>query len=126
LIGQTTFTVEASGASQTLLGAVGGVAFANNTLFVADANRVGALPVNNRVLIYANLSSMIPKPTDMLEATRRCPACVGTASVVLGQPDFTTTDLTIPPTSLTMRTPSAVSDGEGWRRRLRQQPGAAL
>ncbi len=112
LIGQTTFTLEASGASQTLLGAVGGVAFANNTLFVADANRVGALPVNNRVLIYANLSSMIPGPTDMLEATQRCPACVGTASVVLGQPDFTTTDLTIPPTSLTLRTPSAVaSDG---------------
>ena len=112
VIGQTTFTVEESGASQTILGAVGGVAFANNTLFVADANRVGALPVNNRLLIYANLSSMIPKPTDMLEATRRCPACVGKASVVLGQPDFTTTDLTIPPTSLTMRTPSAVaSDG---------------
>jgi hypothetical protein len=112
LIGQTTFTAEESGAGQTLLGAVGGVAFANNTLFVADANRVGAVPVNNRVLIYSNLSTMIPKPTDMLEYTRRCPACVGKASVVLGQPDFTTTDLTIPPTSLTMRTPAAVaSDG---------------
>jgi uncharacterized protein (TIGR03437 family) len=112
VIGQTTFTAEESGASQTLLGAVGGVAFANNTLFVADANRVGAVPVNNRVLIYSNLSSMIPKPTDMLEFTRRCPACVGTASVVLGQTDFTTTDLLIPPTNLSMRTPSAVaSDG---------------
>lgn len=112
IIGQTTFTVEESGASQTLLGAVGGVAFANDTLFVADANRVGALPANNRVLVYSNLSSMIPKPTDMLEFTRRCPACVGTASVVLGQPDFTTTDLTIPPTNLSMRTPSALaSDG---------------
>jgi uncharacterized protein (TIGR03437 family) len=113
VIGQTTFTAEESGASQTLLGAVGGVAFVNNTLFVADANRVGAVPVNNRVLIYSNLSSMIPKPTDMLEYTRRCPACVGTASVVLGQKDFTTTDLVvIPPTNLSMRTPSAVaSDG---------------
>jgi uncharacterized protein (TIGR03437 family) len=113
VIGQTTFTVEESGVSQTLVGAVGGVAFANDTLFVADANRVGALPVNNRVLIYQNLSTMIPKPTDMLEFTRRCPACVGTASVVLGQKDFTTTDLVvIPPTNLSMRTPSAVaSDG---------------
>jgi uncharacterized protein (TIGR03437 family) len=112
LIGQTAFTVEEEGASQTLVGAVGGVAFANNTLFVADANRVGALPVNNRVLVYSNLSAMIPKPTDMLEFTRRCPVCVGTASVVLGQPDFTTTDTLIPPTNLSMRTPSAVaSDG---------------
>jgi uncharacterized protein (TIGR03437 family) len=112
IIGQTTFTVEESGASKTLVGAVGGVAFANNTLFVADANRVGALPVNQRVLIYKNLSSMVPNPTDILEATRRCPACVGTASVVLGQPDFTSTNLLIPPTNLSMRTPSAVaSDG---------------
>ena len=112
VIGQTTFTAEESGASQTVLGAAAGVAFANNTLFVADANRVGAVPVNNRVLIYSNLSSMIPKPTDMLEFTRRCPACVGSASVVLGQKDFTTTDLLIPPTNLSMRTPTGVaSDG---------------
>ncbi len=113
LIGQTTFTVEEAGASQTLLGAVGGVAFANNTLFVADDNRVGALPLNNRVRVYSNLSSRIPGPTDMLEPTRRCPACVGTASVVLGQPDFSTVDpVVIPPTNLSMRTPSAVaSDG---------------
>src|SRR5665811_152392 len=110
LIGETAFTVEESGASQTLVGAVGGVAFANNTLFVADANRVGAVPVNNRVLIYNNLSSMIPQTTDMLENTQRCPACVGTASVVLGQKDFTTIDLVvIPPTNLSMRTPSAVA-----------------
>jgi uncharacterized protein (TIGR03437 family) len=112
VIGQTTFTAETEGATQTLLGGVSGVALANNTLFVADSNRVGATPVNHRVLIYTDLSSMIPKPTDMFEVTRRCPACVGKASVVLGQPDFITTDLTNPPTSLTMRAPSAVaSDG---------------
>ena len=38
------------GASNTLLGAVGGVAYANGTLFVADSNRTGLIPINNRVL----------------------------------------------------------------------------
>ena len=109
LIGQTTFTFQESGASQTLVGGVGGIAYANDTLFVADSNYVGAAPSNNRVLIYKNLSTMLPKPTDILLYHQRCPVCVGTATVVLGQPDFTTTDVVIPSSNQTLRTPTAVA-----------------
>jgi len=49
------------------------------------------VPENNRVLIYRNLSSQIPSLTAALPYTKSCPACVGTANVVLGQPGFTTT-----------------------------------
>jgi uncharacterized protein (TIGR03437 family) len=91
VIGQPLFDAETGGASSTILGAVGGVAYANNTLFVADSNIVGAAPVNNRVLIYQNLSQQLPAVTDSLEYKTICPACVGEASLVLGQPDFTTT-----------------------------------
>ncbi len=77
-------------------GAVQGLAYANNTLFVVDSNLHGLVPpVNNRVLIYNNISSFIYPPLDPVPQGGRCPVCVGTpsvgqASVVLGQPDFTT------------------------------------
>jgi uncharacterized protein (TIGR03437 family) len=112
VIGQKTFTAQEQGASDTLLGGVGGVAYAADTLFVADANRVAADPVNHRVLIYKNLSSMLPSPTAELEYTQWCPVCGGTASVVLGQPDFKETAYSTPPAQNTVRTPTAVaSDG---------------
>src|ERR1700690_1421590 len=44
----------------TLLGSAGGVAYVNNTLFVADSNRLGLLPNNNRVLIYSGIQQMLP------------------------------------------------------------------
>jgi hypothetical protein len=109
LIGQKTFTVEEEGASATLLGAAAGLALANNTLVVADSNHIGATPVNNRVLVYRNLSSMIPKPTDILPQGSRCPACVGAASLVLGQADFTLSDYELPPSAISMRAPTAVA-----------------
>jgi uncharacterized protein (TIGR03437 family) len=106
VIGQTTFTSQisggasgatgASGASGTIgpngppsssvFGAVGGLAFANNTLFITDANRLGMAPINNRVLMIPTPS--LPQPTDALANNTRCPACVGNATVVLGQPNF--------------------------------------
>src|ERR1051326_2602306 len=46
-IGQTTFTSQDSGVSASSFGAVSGVAFANNTLFVVDSNHIQAEPVNN-------------------------------------------------------------------------------
>jgi len=93
VIGQTTFTGQASGASNVLLGGVGGVAYANNTLFVTDSNRLGNLPVNNRVLIFDDLSRMIPSATQEIGPnTGRCPVCAQGASLVLGQPDFTSTN----------------------------------
>src|SRR5579863_2832611 len=68
-IGQVTFTDEyvpppivtatttTPTATQYQLGAVDGVAYANNTLFVVDAIHLieTGLPVNNRVLIYNNI-----------------------------------------------------------------------
>ncbi len=109
VIGQPYFDSESDSASNTILGAVGGLAFANNTLFVADSNVVGAAPVNNRVVIYQNISSQLPALTSQLPYNRVCPACVGTANVVLGQPDFLTT-LPVPcisPDASTSTTPTS-------------------
>src|SRR5215467_9484986 len=89
VIGQPTFTAQDSNSSDTVLGAASGLAYAADTLFVADSNRVGASPSNHRVLAYQNLSGMLPGPSDSLTYNSKCPVCVGHATVVLGQPDFT-------------------------------------
>jgi uncharacterized protein (TIGR03437 family) len=112
VIGQTTFTNQDPNSSDTVLGAVSGIAYAADTLFVADANRLQATPSNNRVLLFQNLSSQLPGPTDELPYTTNCPVCVGVATVVLGQPDFTTNTLNETSTQSDLRTPTAVaSDG---------------
>ena len=112
VIGQETFTSQDTNSSATVLGADGGVAYAANTLFVADSNRVGATPSNNRVLLFTNLSSNLPAPDAVLVNNSKCPVCVGQASVVLGQPDFTTTTENIAATQSGLRLPTAVaSDG---------------
>ncbi len=106
VIGQASFTDQLPGASNILLGGVGGVAFANGTLFVADANREGLLPINNRVLLFDTTG--FPKPLDPIPAFQPgCPVCVGQAGVVLGQPDFITTNFTTSQTG--MRLPTAVA-----------------
>jgi uncharacterized protein (TIGR03437 family) len=108
VIGQTTFTAQASGASNTLMGGVGGVAYANNTLFVTDSNRMGNAPINNRVLIFNDLSHMIPAPTaEIGPNTGRCPVCAVGASLVLGQPDFTSTNYQTSANG--MRLPTAIA-----------------
>src|SRR6185503_15260601 len=114
VIGQRTFTEQEPGAAGAarpdLLGGVSGLAYAGDTLFVVDSNRVGASPQNERVLIYKNLSITLPKQTDELVYDRPCPVCRGTADVVLGQVDFATTDIAL--TQKGLRTPTAVaSDG---------------
>jgi len=112
VIGQTTFTTQDANSSDTVLGGVSGLAYAADTLFVADSNRVGSSPNNHRVLLFQNLSGMLPTPTAQLQYTRKCPVCVGQATVVLGQPDFTTTTLNVTATPSTLRLPTAVaSDG---------------
>ena len=112
VIGQTTFTSQDSNSSDTILGAASGIAYAGDTLFVADSNRVGASPTNHRVLLYQNLSGMLPRPTDPLTYNSKCPVCVGQATLVLGQPDFTTATLNLSATSTSLRLPTAVaSDG---------------
>ena len=47
VIGQTNFTSQNSGTSSTTMGAMSGIAFAANTLIVADSNRLGYTPVND-------------------------------------------------------------------------------
>ncbi len=110
VVGQTSFTRQNPIPSRDSIGAAGGVAVAGNRLFVADGNRVGGAPIANRVLIYENLSSFIPVPEATLPQDRDCPSCVGSADVVLGQPNFTTIT---PGRGAGMRAPSGVaSDGQ--------------
>ena len=109
VIGQKPFTAASPGASDVLLGSVTGVAYAADTLIVADGNNIGGTPVNHRVLIYRNVSSFIPDRKAVLPLNDpRCPACVGKVDVVLGQPDFTTTELK-PAAQNTLRNPLGVA-----------------
>ena len=113
VIGQHTFTAQEDGASDRLLGAASGLAYANDTLFVVDSNRVGSSPQNNRVLIFPNLSTNLPAPTGELpkDSEIRCQVCTGVASVAVGQPNFTKTDIAL--TQGGFRQPTAVaSDGK--------------
>ncbi len=111
VIGQPTFVAQDDGASAKLLGAVGGLAFANDTLFVTDANRVGATPLNHRVLVFKNMSQQLPAPADLLTQGERCNVCKGTANVVLGQDDFQGVELDLK--NNRFRLPTAVaSDGK--------------
>jgi len=98
VIGQNSFTDQnAAAPSAYQFGAAQGIAYANNSLFVVDSNLHGLIPpVNNRVLIYNNISSFIYPPTAEVPQGGQCNVCVGTpsvgqASLVLGQPNFTTT-----------------------------------
>jgi uncharacterized protein (TIGR03437 family) len=111
-IGQTTFTSQDPNSSDTIIGAVSGLAYAADTLFVADSNQIGAAPSNHRVLLFGSLSSQLPSPTADLPYSRKCPVCVGQATVVLGQPDFTTTTENFTAAPNNLREPTAVaSDG---------------
>src|SRR5580704_13361193 len=106
------FTAQDTNSSNVTIGGASGVAVAGDTLFVADSNRVGVTPSNNRVLIFTNISSQLPPPTAQLADTSKCPVCVGQASVVLGQPDFVTTTVNDIPTQNSLRNPQGVaSDG---------------
>jgi uncharacterized protein (TIGR03437 family) len=130
VIGQPRFSSQRGEVAQTLVGAAQGVAFANGTLIVADANRQGGFPVNNRVLIYKDIVSQFPAPHDeIVQNGTPCPICLGYqpgnvppggtpwtgATTVLGQPDFVSylpnqsTTVNQAPTATTMRIPVAVA-----------------
>jgi uncharacterized protein (TIGR03437 family) len=124
VVGQTFFSAQVTGASNTVIGAAGGLAFANNTLFVADDNHVGLLPDNNRVLIFPVNPYLLNIPAinaNIPPYSGRCPVCGGQAYTVLGQPTFLTsaggtstivTTATTPVTASSMYQPTAVaSDG---------------
>ena len=127
VIGQTTFTSQASGASNMLLGGVGGVAYANNTLFVTDSNRLGNAPINNRVLVFNNLSRMIPSATaEIGPNTGRCPVCAQGASIVLGQPDFTSTNYQTSANGMRLPDGSRHRWPQSGGGRYGEQPGSAV
>ncbi len=118
IIGQATFTDALPGTSNRVLGAAGGVAYSNNMLFVADSSRFSdTTPQNRRVLIYRDVKSKFPSPTDPINVDiSRCPVCTGrvdfpsVADAVIGQPAFDKNDQAI--TQAGMRLPTAVaSDG---------------
>src|ERR1017187_759780 len=113
VVGQPSgFTSQDTNSSDTTIGSASGIAVAGDTLFVADSNRVGASPSNNRVLLFSNLSSQLPAPTAELQYNDKCPVCVGQATVVLGQPDFVTTTQNNTATQNSLRNPQGVaSDG---------------
>jgi uncharacterized protein (TIGR03437 family) len=90
VIGQPSFTAERPVSSREALGGAGGVAVGGGRVIVADSNRMGAGPINHRVLIYNSVASFLPAPDAELRQGSTCPACVGLPDVVLGQPDFDT------------------------------------
>ena len=77
IIGQKTFTDQLPATKADTLGGVGGLAFANNTLFVADSNRVGSAPLNHRVLVFRNMNQVTLPVNALIPQTGRCPACRG-------------------------------------------------
>ena len=90
VIGQPTFTRQAPTSSRDTIGGAAGIAVVGNRLFIADGNEAGATPLNNRLLIYNDLSSFLPRPDEELPEPDEnfCPVCGGQADTVLGQTDF--------------------------------------
>lgn len=90
VIGQTNFTNAADIPTAQVLGGAGGVAYSGGKLFVAEGNRLGATPVNNRVLIFG--TTQIPGPTDdpssVTPPSAQCGLCGYNATTVVGQVDF--------------------------------------
>ncbi|MBY0505505.1 MAG: hypothetical protein K2X03_16450 [Bryobacteraceae bacterium] len=110
VVGQPTFTAQSPGTppSASILGASGGLAYANGFLVVADASRFGASPDNNRVLIYRDILGAVPaQDAEIAPDSGRCPICTGVADVVIGQKEFTTSNVAL--TSQGMRSPTAVA-----------------
>ncbi len=96
--GQYTFTFGGAtpGTAQTIpnqqiLGGASGLAWANGTLFVADSNRVGAIPQDNRVIMFN--TNQIPAPNADLTNARsyssfQCNLCAFPAYLQVGQSGF--------------------------------------
>ncbi|MBV8572043.1 MAG: hypothetical protein JO319_15600, partial [Acidobacteriaceae bacterium] len=108
LIGQATWAFGSLAMpNQSTLGAAGGVAYANGTLWVADATTMTGLNPNNGLPIPSGVTSgtytqdarvlgfptsSIPLPdTDLTPfAAETCSVCGFSANIVLGQTNFTT------------------------------------
>lgn len=134
VIGQLTFTAGSTTAAQYQVGAVGGLAFANGTLYVADSSPLGAtqedfnatqgaepVTVNSRVLFFNTNAVPSPYASSISSSDASCHLCGYSAFNVLGQPNYTSNAGNYPvptgqlygtPTSSNLRAASGVaSDG---------------
>jgi uncharacterized protein (TIGR03437 family) len=110
VLGQVNFTIGNYGTTSSLLGSPAGLAYANGVLWVADANRLGGTPDNNRVLRFSDTATY-PSPTqDPTIPGNTCGVCRGQASLVLGQPDFISSNPAINATG--MRNPTGIATAE--------------
>lgn len=115
VIGQRTFTAQGEFVegnyrpSAATLGGTGGVAYANNILVVTDSNRVSASPLHHRALVYRNIGNTLLPINAIPPQNARCPACRGTADIVLGQTDFSANELRLIPTASSLRSPTGVA-----------------
>jgi uncharacterized protein (TIGR03437 family) len=111
VIGQVNFTAGNYGTTSSLLGSPSALAydFVNGILWIADSNRLGGTPDNNRVLRFSDVATY-PNPTeDPTIPGSTCGVCRGTASLVLGQPDFVSNDAPAPPSQTSMRNPTGIA-----------------
>jgi len=115
VIGQRRFTTADYGTTNTLLGSISGIAYSNGILWVADANRLGGTPDNNRVLRFSDVASYPSLTQDPTIVGSTCGVCRGNSSLVLGQPDFITSNVPTLPNAAgtTLRNPTGVAtDGK--------------
>ncbi len=111
VIGQQRFTTAQYGITNILLGSPSGIAYANGVLWVADSNRLGGSPDNNRVLRFSDVPSYPSLTQDPTVPGSTCGVCRGNASLVLGQPDFVTNGFPLTPNAqgTTLRNPTGVA-----------------
>src|SRR5271165_745567 len=107
VVGQVNFTKADYGATSTLIGSPAGIAYANGVLWVVDANRLAATPSNNRVLRFSDTSTYPTPKEDPTVFGSTCGVCRGKASLVLGQPDFVSSNASGGPSG--MRNPTGVA-----------------
>jgi uncharacterized protein (TIGR03437 family) len=107
VVGQKRFTSADYGTTNVLLGSPSGIAYTNGVLWVSDANRLGGLPNNNRVLRFSDVPTYPSLTQDPTVPGSTCGVCRGNASLVLGQPDFVSNNSSL--TATGMRSPSAIA-----------------
>jgi uncharacterized protein (TIGR03437 family) len=121
VIGQLNFTLGSATPSQYQTGAVGGLAFANGTLYVADSSPLGASPedfagtsgaepitIYNRVLFFNTNNIPSPYAASINSTNPGCGLCGYYAFNVLGEPNYTTIAPDYPvPSGQTYGTPTA-------------------
>jgi uncharacterized protein (TIGR03437 family) len=110
VVGQPNFTIGNYGTTSSLLGSPAGLAYANGVLWIVDSNRLGGTPDNNRVLRFSDAATY-PNPTaDPTIPGSTCGVCRGQSSLVLGQPDFVSSNPSLNATG--MRNPTAIATRE--------------